>query len=71
MARSKRVRILGHISRPFLGEGRQVPDRQMFFVNHRPCGLPQIAKALNETYRMFNVAQSPFILVDLEMDTSK
>ena len=64
------VRVVGHISKPVFGEGRQTPDRQMFFVNGRPCGLPQIAKAINEVYRSFNVSQSPFIFADFRMDTT-
>ena len=64
------VAVQGHISRPVFGEGRQTPDRQMFFVNGRPCGLPQIAKAINEVYKSFNVSQSPFIFADLRMDTN-
>jgi len=62
--------VRGHISRPVFGEGRQTPDRQMFFVNSRPCGLPQIAKAFNEVYKSFNVSQSPFIFADFQMDTN-
>lgn len=64
------IALRGHISRPVLGEGRQTPDRQMFFVNSRPCGLPQIAKAFNEVYKTFNVSQSPFIFADFQMDTN-
>ncbi|PYH49234.1 ATP-binding mismatch repair protein PMS1 [Aspergillus saccharolyticus JOP 1030-1] len=63
------IKVRGHVSRPVVGEGRQTPDRQMFFVNARPCALPQIAKAFNEVYRAYNVAQSPFVFADLEMDT--
>lgn len=65
----KQVRIVGHISRPAYGEGRQTPDRQMFFVNTRPCGLPQVAKAFNEVYKSYNTSQSPFIFANIEMDT--
>lgn len=65
-----KILVHGHISRPVFGEGRQTPDRQMFFVNGRPCGLPQIAKAFNEVYKSYNVSQSPFIFADLEMDTN-
>ncbi|KAL4941311.1 hypothetical protein BDV06DRAFT_229800 [Aspergillus oleicola] len=65
-----RIRVVGHISRPVFGEGRQTPDRQMFFVNSRPCALPQIAKAFNEVYKSFNLAQSPFIFADFHMDTN-
>ena len=65
-----KIVIRGHISRPVYGEGRQTPDRQMFFVNARPCGLPQISKAINEVYKSFNVSQSPFIFADFRMDTN-
>lgn len=65
-----KVSIRGYISRPVYGEGRQTPDRQMFFVNARPCGLPQVAKAINEVYKSFNVLQSPFIFADFRMDTN-
>ena len=64
------IQVRGHISRPVFGEGRQTPDRQMFFVNSRPCGLPQIAKAFNEVYKSFNVSQSPFVFADFRMDTN-
>lgn len=66
---SKEIRIVGHISKPVSGEGRQTPDKQMFFVNSRPCGLPQVAKVFNEVYRSFNNAQSPFIFANIELDT--
>jgi DNA mismatch repair protein PMS2 len=65
----KDIRIVGHISRPASGEGRQTPDRQMFFVNARPCGLPQVAKAFNEVYKAYNASQSPFIFANIELDT--
>ena len=68
--KDNKIIVQGHISRPVFGEGRQTPDRQMFFVNGRPCGLPQIAKAFNEVYKSFNVSQSPFIFADLKMDTN-
>jgi DNA mismatch repair protein PMS2 len=67
---SRTVRIEGHISRPVVGEGRQTPDRQMFFVNSRPCTLPQVAKAFNEVYKSFNITQSPFIFADIKLDTN-
>ena len=74
MARSEahvtNVKVVGHISRPVFGEGRQTPDHQMYFVNGRPCGLPQVSKAINEVYKSFNVSQSPFIVADFIMDTN-
>jgi DNA mismatch repair protein PMS2 len=65
----KDIRIVGHISRPAFGEGRQTPDRQMLFVNSRPCGLPQVSKAFNEVYKAYNSSQSPFIFANIELDT--
>lgn len=66
---TKEVLIKGYVSRPVHGEGRQTPDRQMFYVNSRPCGLPQFAKVFNEVYRSFNSSQSPFIFADIQLDT--
>ncbi|KAK3057008.1 ATP-binding mismatch repair protein [Extremus antarcticus] len=68
--RSRKVQVQGYISKPVFGEGRQAPDRQMFFVNSRPCGLPQVTKAVNEVYRSFNVSQMPFVFANLVMDTN-
>ncbi|KAL6860549.1 ATP-binding mismatch repair protein [Amphichorda felina] len=66
---SKEVRLVGYISRPTQGDGRQTPDRQMFFINGRPCGLPQFAKTFNEVYKSYNSTQSPFIFADIQLDT--
>ncbi|KAI1324968.1 DNA mismatch repair protein MutL, partial [Xylariaceae sp. FL0255] len=66
---TKIIRVIGHVSRPAHGEGRQTPDRQMFFVNGRPCGLPQFAKVFNEVYKSYNSSQSPFIFADIQLDT--
>ena len=63
------VRIVGHVSQPSHGDGRQAPDRQMFYVNGRPCSLPQFAKVFNEVYRLYNASQSPFIFADIQLDT--
>lgn len=68
--KSTAIEVQGHISRPVFGEGRLTPDRQMFFVNSRPCGLPQIAKAFNEVYKSFSSSQSPFVFADFHMDTN-
>ncbi|KAL8762195.1 MAG: hypothetical protein Q9184_001753 [Pyrenodesmia sp. 2 TL-2023] len=64
------VRVSGHVSRPVFGEGRQTPDRQMFFVNGRPCSLPQFAKVFNEVYKSYNVSQSPFVFANIILDTN-
>lgn len=66
---SKEILVKGYVSRPNHGEGRQTPDRQMFYVNSRPCGLPQFARVFNEVYRSYNSSQSPFIFADIQLDT--
>ena len=70
MVRNKQVCVVGHVSRPVFGEGRQAPDRQMFFVNSRPCSLPQVAKVFNEVYKSYNLSQSPFVFANIILDTS-
>ncbi|KAJ4289236.1 ATP-binding mismatch repair protein [Kalmusia sp. IMI 367209] len=67
---SHTVKIVGHISRPVVGEGRQLPDRHMFFVNSRPCDLPQVRKAFTEVYKSYNFSQSPFVFADIKLDTN-
>lgn len=66
----REIKLVGHVSRPVVGGGRATPDRQMFFVNSRPCNLPQVARAVNEVYKSFNVTQSPFIFLNLLLDTT-
>ncbi|KAL8906609.1 MAG: hypothetical protein Q9207_001933 [Kuettlingeria erythrocarpa] len=68
-SRDSQVRVSGHVSKPVLGEGRQAPDRQMFFVNGRPCSLPQFAKVFNEVYKSYNLSQSPFVFANIILDT--
>ncbi|KAI1004832.1 hypothetical protein K3495_g3384 [Podosphaera aphanis] len=65
----KQIRLVGHVSLPFTGEVRLMPDRQMFFLNARPCSLPQIAKIFVEVYKSFNGPQSPFIFANIQLDT--
>ncbi|RDA88967.1 hypothetical protein CP532_0710 [Ophiocordyceps camponoti-leonardi (nom. inval.)] len=68
---SREVRLLGYVSCPSSGNGRHTPDRQMFFVNGRPCSLPRFAKTFNEVYRSHNSSQSPFIFVDFRLDAHR
>ncbi|KAI0067480.1 DNA mismatch repair protein MutL [Artomyces pyxidatus] len=58
------VRVRGLISKFSVGGGRTGIDRQFFYINHRPCNISKVQKALNEVYRTFNMHQSPFIVAD-------
>ncbi|CAK7198264.1 ATP-binding mismatch repair protein [Sporothrix eucalyptigena] len=68
-ANANLVHVRGFVSRPAHGQGRQTPDRQMFYVNGRPCKLPQFAQLFGEVYRSYNSGQSPFIFADIQLDT--
>ncbi|KAK9462253.1 uncharacterized protein V1516DRAFT_308052 [Lipomyces oligophaga] len=59
------VSIEGYISRPSPGCGRTSSDRQLVYVNGRPCSLPIISKCINECYRSFNVVQYPFFIANI------
>lgn len=64
----REMRLKGYISKPIFGMGRNSKDRQLFFVNSRPCMLPQLSKAINELYKMYNTVQYPIVIADLKMD---
>lgn len=66
---TKAIKIQGFISKPIFGQGRSTSDRQFFYINSRPCVLPQITKAFNETYKNFNTLQSPFVVANIILDT--
>jgi DNA mismatch repair protein PMS2 len=65
------VKIEGYISKPIFGKGRSSGDRQLCYINSRPCVLPQITKAVNEVYKNFNTTQLPFFVLNLKLDTNK
>lgn len=65
------VSIEGYVSKPIFGHGRSASDRQLYYINSRPCILPQVAKAFNETYKVFNSAQLPAVIVNIKLDTAR
>ena len=62
--RAKATSIEGFISKPS-NESHHIFDRQLFYVNSRPCNLPQVSKTFNEIYKIFNLSNSPFVLANL------
>lgn len=46
-------------------EANHASDRQLFYVNSRPCHLPQVSKSFNEIYKLFNLNFSPFVFANL------
>lgn len=65
------VTIEGYISKSIFGKGRNSGDRQLCYINSRPCVLPQVTKVINEVYKNFNTTQLPFFVFNLKLDTSK
>jgi DNA mismatch repair protein PMS2 len=63
-----KVHISGYVSQPVFGKGRAAGDRQLFFINSRPCQQTRMAKAFNEVYRQFNTVQLPFVVCNFTLD---
>ncbi|KAK9352704.1 hypothetical protein V1523DRAFT_413182 [Lipomyces doorenjongii] len=61
------IKVVGFISQPGPGLGRNAADRQLVYVNNRPCNLSSIIKCFNECYRSFNITQYPFVVADFEV----
>ncbi|OLL27026.1 DNA mismatch repair protein pms1 [Neolecta irregularis DAH-3] len=65
------IKITGFISKPIYGEGRGSNDRQMYFINSRLCSLPKISRTFNDVYRLYNQNQSPFVVANINLATTK
>ncbi|GME78586.1 unnamed protein product [Ambrosiozyma monospora] len=63
-----KIKFTGFISNCSFGQGRSSSDRQLWFVNNRPVGLPKFSKSVTEVYKTFNHLQYPVIIINLEMD---
>lgn len=65
------VQIEGYISKPIFGQGRSSGDRQLCYINSRPCVLPQVSRAVTDVYKTFNTTQIPFFVLNLKLDTTR
>ncbi|KAK9239045.1 hypothetical protein V1525DRAFT_399656 [Lipomyces kononenkoae] len=61
------IKVVGFISQPGPGLGRSAADRQLVYVNNRPCNLSTVIKRINECYRNFNTTQYPFVVADFQV----
>ncbi|MED6155508.1 hypothetical protein PIB30_006016 [Stylosanthes scabra] len=59
----------GFISKPGHGSGRNLGDRQYFFVNGRPVDMPKISKLVNELYKGANPKQYPIAILNFTVPT--
>ncbi|XP_055813412.1 DNA mismatch repair protein PMS1 isoform X2 [Solanum dulcamara] len=56
--------VEGFISKSGYGSGRNLGDRQYFFVNGRPVDMPKVGKLVNELYRGANSRQFPIAIMN-------
>ena len=66
---SEGITIEGFISKPRQGTGRNLGDRQFFYVNGRPVDLPKVVKLSNELYKSSNAKQYPIVIMNIIMAT--
>ncbi|PKA52721.1 DNA mismatch repair protein PMS1 [Apostasia shenzhenica] len=61
--------VEGFLSKPGYGSGRNMGDRQFFYINGRPVDMPKVSKLLNEVYRGSNSKQYPIAIMNFIMPT--
>ncbi|CAN4093078.1 unnamed protein product [Withania somnifera] len=59
--------VEGFISKSGYGSGRNLGDRQYFFVNGRPVDMPKVGKLVNELYRGANSRQYPIAIMNFSI----
>ncbi|XP_060178720.1 DNA mismatch repair protein PMS1 isoform X1 [Lycium barbarum] len=62
--------VEGFISKSGYGSGRNLGDRQYFFVNGRPVDMPKVGKLVNELYRGANSRQYPIAIMNFAIPPS-
>ncbi|KAI3975288.1 hypothetical protein MKX01_033528 [Papaver californicum] len=61
--------VEGFISKPGQGSGRNLGDRQFFFVNGRPVDMPKVSKLVNELYKTSSSKQYPIMVMNFTVPT--
>nr|DAD33307.1 TPA_asm: hypothetical protein HUJ06_012158 [Nelumbo nucifera] len=62
-------KVEGYLSKPGHGSGRNLGDRQFFFVNGRPVDIPKVSKLMNELYKSSNSRQYPIAVLNFIIPT--
>ncbi|XP_048232709.1 DNA mismatch repair protein PMS1 isoform X2 [Ricinus communis] len=62
-------KVDGFLSKPGQGSGRNLGDRQYYFVNGRPVDMPKVTKLVNELYRGANSRQYPIAIMNFIVPT--
>ncbi|CAH8361105.1 unnamed protein product [Eruca vesicaria subsp. sativa] len=61
---SDECRVEGFLSKPGQGTGRNLADRQYFFINGRPVDMPKVSKLVNELYKDTSSRKYPVAILD-------
>lgn len=62
-------KVEGFLSKSGQGSGRNLGDRQYFFVNGRPVDMPKVSKLVNELYKGANSRQYPIAIMNFTVPT--
>nr|QHA10207.1 PMS1 [Allium cepa] len=66
---SDTCKVEGYLSKPGNGCGRNLVDRQYYYVNGRPVDMPKVSKVVNELYRNSNSKQYPIAIINFIVPT--
>ncbi|KAK3194072.1 hypothetical protein Dsin_025382 [Dipteronia sinensis] len=66
---SDSCKVEGFISKSGQACGRNLGDRQYFFVNGRPVDMPKVGKLVNELYKGANSRQYPIAIMNFTVPT--
>lgn len=66
---SESCKVDGFLSKSGQGNGRNLGDRQYFFVNGRPVDMPKVGKLVNELYKSANSKQYPIAIMNFTVPT--
>ncbi|KAM7527075.1 hypothetical protein LguiB_030485 [Lonicera macranthoides] len=69
MCISDSCKVDGFLSKSGYGSGRNLGDRQYFFVNGRPVDMPKVSKLVNELYKGANSRQYPIAIMNFTLPT--
>ncbi|CAN1353276.1 DNA mismatch repair protein PMS1 [Linum perenne] len=64
-------KVDGFLSKPGQGSGRNLGDRQYYFVNGRPVDMPKVNKLVNEAYKGANSKQYPIAILNFTLPTKE
>nr|XP_009405473.2 PREDICTED: DNA mismatch repair protein PMS1 isoform X1 [Musa acuminata subsp. malaccensis]XP_018682495.1 PREDICTED: DNA mismatch repair protein PMS1 isoform X1 [Musa acuminata subsp. malaccensis] len=67
---SEGCKVEGFLSKSRYGSGRNLGDRQYFYVNGRPVDMPKVGKLVNELYRYSNSKQFPIAILNFIIPTT-